>query len=58
MKITNLTPHPLALAGDNGTLEVPPSGQIARLAVTRTALAPVTVEGITLLVAVTQTKKI
>lgn len=50
MKIINLTPHPLTLVGDNGTLQVPPSGQLARLAVTRTALAPVTIDGVTLLV--------
>lgn len=50
MKLINLTPHPLTLVGDNGTLTVPPSGQITRLAVTRTACAPVTVEGVTLTV--------
>jgi hypothetical protein len=48
MSLLNLTPHPLTLRGENGTLEVPPSGQIARLAVTRTACAPVTVDGVTL----------
>lgn len=48
MNLKNLTPHPLALAGENGTLSVPPSGQIARLAVTRTACPPVTVDGVTL----------
>ena len=46
--LLNLTPHPLTLVGENGTLEVPPSGQVARLAVTRTALAPVEVDGVTL----------
>lgn len=51
MKIKNLTPHPLSLVGEGGgTLEVPASGQLARLAVTRTALDPVTVDGVTLLV--------
>jgi hypothetical protein len=48
MKIINLTPHSLTLVGENGTLVVPPSGIIARLAVTRTALAPVTIDGVTL----------
>jgi hypothetical protein len=47
-KIINLTPHPLTLVGDNGTLQVPPSGQLARLAVTRTALDSVTIDGVTL----------
>lgn len=50
MKIQNLTPHSLTLVGDNGTLVVPPSGQIARLAVTRESLAPVTVDGVQLTV--------
>jgi hypothetical protein len=48
MKIINLTPHSLTLVGDNGTLVVPPSGSIARLAVTRTALDPVIIDGVSL----------
>jgi len=58
IKIKNLTPHPLTIVGDRlisggeilkgGTLQVPPSGQIARLAVERTALDPVTIDGVTL----------
>ena len=48
--IINLTPHPLSLVGEGGTLQVPASGQIARLAVERTALDPVTIDGVTLLV--------
>jgi hypothetical protein len=40
-QIINLTPHSLTLVGANGTLTVPPSGIVARLAVSRTALAPV-----------------
>lgn len=48
MKIANLTPHPLTLVGENGTLVVPPSGQVARLAVTRTALDPVIIDGVAL----------
>ena len=50
MKILNLTPRPLTLVGENGTLEVPPSGRVARLGVTRTACSPVTVDGVTLTV--------
>jgi len=48
MRIKNLTPHQLALCGANGTLTVPPSGIIARLAVSRTALNPVTIDGVEL----------
>jgi hypothetical protein len=48
MKIVNMTPHPLTLVGNNGTLNVPVSGQVARLAVTRQILAPVTVDGVEL----------
>jgi hypothetical protein len=48
MKITNLTPHTLTLLGAAGTLEVPASGKLARLAVTRTALDPVIVDGVSL----------
>jgi len=48
MKIKNLTPHALTIVGVNGTLVVPPSGVVARLAVTRTALAPVTIDGVEL----------
>lgn len=47
-EILNLTPHPLTLVGEDGTLTVPASGQVARLAVTRTACAPVTFDGVTL----------
>lgn len=50
MKIINLTPHSLTLVGGNGALEVPPSGTVARLAVTRTALSPVVIDGVTLAV--------
>lgn len=46
----NLTPHPLRLVGAAGTLAVPASGQQARLAVTRTALAPVVIDGVSLTV--------
>jgi len=46
--IKNLTPHPLTIVGEGGTLQVPTSGQIARLAVTRTALDPVLIDGVTL----------
>jgi len=50
MKIKNLTPHALTLVGANGTITVPPSGVVARLAVTRTALSPVTIDGVDLAV--------
>jgi hypothetical protein len=50
MKITNLTPHALHLNGVDGVLNIPPSGQVTRLAVTSQALDPVLVEGITLAV--------
>lgn len=50
MTITNLTPHSLTLVGESGTLIVPPSGTIARLAVQRTALEPIVVDGVTLAV--------
>jgi len=48
MKITNLTPHALTIVGENGTLVVPPTGVVARLAVTRTELVPVTIDGVLL----------
>lgn len=50
MEIKNLTPHSLTLVGANGTLVVPPSGVVARLAVTRTALSPVNIDGVELAV--------
>jgi len=46
MKIKNLTPHSLTIVGAYGTISVPASGIVARLAVTRTALAPVIVDGV------------
>jgi len=46
--LINLTPHSITLVGENGTLDVPPSGHLARLAVTRTALDPVTIDGVSL----------
>ena len=48
LKRVNLTPHSLTLVGDNGTLTVPPSGSIARLAVTRTALDSIAIDGVSL----------
>lgn len=47
-KIKNLTPHPITLVGENGTLTIQPSGQVARLAVTRETLAPVVIDGVVL----------
>ena len=46
--IINLTPHALSLHGESGIINVPPSGTVARLAVTRQALSPVTVDGVVL----------
>lgn len=53
MRIVNLTPHALNLHGTDATSElatlqisVPPSGTIARLAVSRKAIASVTLEGV------------
>ena len=44
MNIENLTPHTLSLVTSDGqTIDLPPSGQVARLAVTRTALPPITI---------------
>lgn len=47
-KIKNLTPHPITLVGENGTLTIQPSGQVARLAVTREMLAPIVIDGVVL----------
>jgi hypothetical protein len=38
MKIVNLTPHSLTLHGEGGSLTIPASGAVVRLAVTREAL--------------------
>lgn len=48
--IQNLTPHAVTLVGNNNVLTVPASGQLARLAVTRQPLAPITVYGVELAV--------
>lgn len=49
MSIINLTPHAVTLHGADGkAVTLPPSGQVARLAVTREAMAPVVVNGVTL----------
>lgn len=50
-KIINLTPHALNLHGEGGSVEIPASGQVARLAVTREQLDPITVGGVSLPVA-------
>lgn len=51
MKIVNLTPHFVTLHGTAGQCNrLPPSGQVARLAVAREAMAPVVVDGIELAV--------
>jgi hypothetical protein len=53
MRIVNLTPHALNLHGTDATSElatlvitVPPSGTVARLAVSRKAIATVTFNGV------------
>jgi len=48
MKLINLTPHSITLHGVGGAITVPPSGAIARLAVTRVELDPVLVDGVAL----------
>jgi hypothetical protein len=48
MTIKNLTPHPLTLVGENGTLNIQQSGQTARLSVARDTLAPITIDGVVL----------
>ena len=49
MNIINLTPHAVTLHGAEGkAVTLPPSGQVARLAVAREAMAPVLVDGVTL----------
>ena len=48
MKLINLTPHSLSLVGEGGTLVVSPSGQLARLAVSREALPSLDIGGVIL----------
>jgi len=48
MKLINLTPHTITLVGVEGAITVAPSGDVARLAVTRVELAPVLVDGVAL----------
>ena len=48
MKLINLTPHALTIHGNGGILTLPPSGQVARLAVQRLALPAIAVDGITI----------
>ncbi len=40
-KFVNLTPHKIVLATDNGTIEIPPSGTIARVAVSQIIIGDV-----------------
>ena len=57
MKVVNLTPHPLNLmpGGPTGpTVTIPPSGQVARCAVTRVQVDTVTVNGVSVPVNKTQ----
>jgi len=48
MKLVNLTPHAVTLHGIDGSVTLPPSGAIARLAVTRFPLTSVVIDGVTL----------
>lgn len=48
VKLQNLTPHHITLFGENGAVNIPPSGQVARLAVTRETLAPIVIDGVVL----------
>ena len=57
MKIVNLTPHALNLmsAGPDGpVVTIPPSGQVARCAVTRVQVDTITVDGVTVPINKTQ----
>jgi len=57
MKVVNLTPHALNLmpAGPTGpAVTIPPSGQVARCAVTRVQVDTVTVDGVSVPVNKTQ----
>ena len=46
MLLVNLTPHVLNLVTGSGTVTVPPSGTVARVAVTRKPAGTVTVDGV------------
>lgn len=46
MTIVNLTPHALTLVVGSGTVTVPPSGTVARVAVTREPAGTVTLDGV------------
>ena len=48
MTIVNLTPHSLTLHGESGSITVAPSGNTARLAVSRVLVGTLALEGITL----------
>ena len=45
--VINLTPHSLNLVTDSGTVTVPPSGVVARVAVARESAGTVTIDGVT-----------
>lgn len=47
MNIVNLTPHALNLVTDSGTVNIPPSGTVARVSVTRDSAGTVTIDGVT-----------
>ena len=45
--VINLTPHSLNLVTDSGTVTIPPSGTVARVAVARESVGTVTIDGVT-----------
>ena len=51
MQIVNLTPHAITLHGESGIVNCPPSGMLARLAVSRQVVGTVMVGGVILSVA-------
>lgn len=46
VKLINLTPHAITIIHETGTIVLPPSGQVARVATKRVSLEPVEVDGI------------
>lgn len=48
MKIVNLTPHALNLISKDGAVTIPPSGTVARVAVTRETIGAIEVDGVSI----------
>ena len=46
MKLINLTPHPIKIATTNGFLEIPVSGEVARVEMTSESMPPILIDGI------------